>query len=393
ALLSGNGTTQLTLNPSVTLSNSTSYYINWTVNTFKDVSRNHTGALLTTGGWNFTTVAAAASGGGHAGHAATLSRIQQSAGGSGGESGGGYSFIPTLADVGIATEITKAAARPVGSILDVTLRSVVPQELNRKVREVISILNDRLQDNIDRFSQHNDMKTAKGGEIQMGDTERRLSRANRKEEERDFAMHGAPTVGEREGFLVADVLSDTVLYQDVPVNSWFAPFVSTLIEENIAHGYVDEEGKPTGVFGVTSAVTRAESLKMVLIAVGSDLGALPPPRNDSAAGTWASPYVALAEKKNLSMFTPSADVHSSATRGEVVQMILELSGILRAPDAVPPFSDVPADHPNAAAIATAAFYGLVTGDDNTGNFRPDETINRAEVSKIIALLNILVRSN
>jgi sugar lactone lactonase YvrE len=61
ALLSGNGTTSLTLNPSTTLAESTSYYITWTANAFKDTSGNHVAVQTSTTYWNFTTVAAAAS--------------------------------------------------------------------------------------------------------------------------------------------------------------------------------------------------------------------------------------------------------------------------------------------------------------------------------------------
>ena len=56
ALLSGNGSTQLTLNPVTTLSGSTSYYITWTANAFKDaVFATHLPAQTSTTYWNFTT--------------------------------------------------------------------------------------------------------------------------------------------------------------------------------------------------------------------------------------------------------------------------------------------------------------------------------------------------
>jgi sugar lactone lactonase YvrE/methionine-rich copper-binding protein CopC len=56
ALLSGNGTTSLTLNPSTTLVESTSYYVTWTANAFKDASSNHVAAQTSTTYWNFTTL-------------------------------------------------------------------------------------------------------------------------------------------------------------------------------------------------------------------------------------------------------------------------------------------------------------------------------------------------
>ena len=61
----------------------------------------------------------------------------------------------------------------------------------------------------------------------------------------------------------------------------------------------------------------------------------------------------------------------------------------------PTFSDVQVKHPHSNAIATATFYGLVTGDmdrdgNPTGAFRPDDPINRAEVAKIIALVKEVI---
>lgn len=61
ALLSGNGTTELTLNPSTTLAEGTSYYVVWSANTFKDTSGNYTAALTSSTTWNFTTTSPASS--------------------------------------------------------------------------------------------------------------------------------------------------------------------------------------------------------------------------------------------------------------------------------------------------------------------------------------------
>ncbi|MFA5273524.1 MAG: FG-GAP-like repeat-containing protein [Candidatus Peribacter sp.] len=207
-------------------------------------------------------------------------------------------------------------------------------------------------------------------------------------------LKGAATslklVAERRGRLYAAVDEVPVLFADVPLSAWFAPYVSFMVEEKIATGYADATGKPKGEFGVGNPVTYAEVLKMALNVAGKSAGNLPPPRNASAQGTWASSYVAQAEAMNLSVFTPSLDVRQPATRGAVIQTILETMGIPIANQSSA-FSDFPPDHPYAKAIATAAFYGLIGGDtDDQGNplntFRPDAPITRAEVAKIIALV-------
>ena len=48
----------------------------------------------------------------------------------------------------------------------------------------------------------------------------------------------------------------------------------------------------------------------------------------------------------------------------------------------PVFTDIMSDHPNAAAIETLYFNGIINGYDN-GSFNPDGKINRAELLTII----------
>ncbi len=191
--------------------------------------------------------------------------------------------------------------------------------------------------------------------------------------------------------LVAMIDEMEVLFGDVPLDAWFAPYVSYVIEEKIAEGYRDEEGKPKGEFGVANPVTYAEMLKMGLEAAITDLQGVPPPRNESAQNSWASPYVGKAESLLLTVFRTSLNVHTPATRGAVIQTLLEIMGLPTSIKIASPFTDVPASHPYVQAISAAAAYGIVEGDkapDDTAlnTFRPNDPINRAEVAKIISLL-------
>ncbi len=201
-------------------------------------------------------------------------------------------------------------------------------------------------------------------------------------------------LSEKRGHLVAMIGSEEILFRDVLVTAWYAPYVAVLVEQQIASGYADANGIPTGEFGVSNPVTNAEVLKMALEAADFTIAG-GPPRNSSAKGTWASAYVKTAEEKQLSVFVPSLDVNVPATRGEVIQTVMEVLGfpIGNTPSA---FADVPADHRHSAAIALAAFYGFVQGDTDAdghalNTFRPNDPINRAEVAKIIALAREVLR--
>jgi len=247
-------------------------------------------------------------------------------------------------------------------------------------------------------------------EEQKANAERREQRLAERESERESGESGtqvsAPArlstspevIAARRGKLFALVGDVPVIFADVSLDEWYAPYVSYVIEEKIATGYADEAGKPKGEFGVEKPITYAEVLKMALQASDQvfDLRGLPPPRNLSAKGSWAAAYIAQAEVLQLSVFPPNLDVTKPATRGAVIQTLLEVLGIPTGPKAETSYSDVPASHPYARAIAMATYLELVSGDkDASGNslnrFRPDDPINRAEVAKIIALAKEILK--
>ncbi|MEK7563186.1 MAG: S-layer homology domain-containing protein, partial [Patescibacteria group bacterium] len=276
----------------------------------------------------------------------------------------------------------------------------LPTETARKILEIREALLARFQMQLSDARKREEEREAAEAAFLEQDAlatteERRFARAQKLAQEKGSDRLSSPgKIAERRGLLSMVLGAQTVLYRDVPVTAWFAPYVSLLIEEDIAQGYKDDAGELTGEFGVANAVTRAEVLKMALEAADIPLTG-GSPRNHSAQGTWASSYVAQAEAMQLSTVDPTTDVHAAATRGEVIQTIMEVMGITigKTPST---FADVPATHPFTHAIAAAAFFGFITGDTSSdgsplGTFRPEDTINRAEVSKIVALVRELMR--
>jgi hypothetical protein len=103
----------------------------------------------------------------------------------------------------------------------------------------------------------------------------------------------------------------------------------------------------------------------------------------AALNHWAKAYVARAEELGLDIVGEGdADLNRPATRGEVIRMMLEAAGIEPDPIGGTSFSDVPPGHKHAAFIELGNELGIVSGDDNATTFRPNDPINRAEVSKI-----------
>jgi len=355
--------------------------------------------------WTFTA------GGG--GHSAKLRRARLGGAGGNTRSEGTFSSTqaPSLSDVGIATEPTSYESLSTSHILTPEERTQEQQEIGRKTTLAREIILARFTENMELSRKEEKesevFKELTKEKLPESDAERKLLRAQVKTRVHASAQprSSISQIAQRRGLLAAMVDDIEVLYRDVPTTSWFAPFVASLIEEDIAQGYKDEQGELTGEFGVSNPVTRAEILKMSLEAANtaalpsSLLGSLlqrAVPRNPSAKGTWASSYVAKAEELSISTFPISVDVHEPATRGEVVQTLLEVMGIPVGLQQPASYVDIPTNHPYANAIAVATFYALIEGDTDssgnpTGTFRPDEPINRAEVSKIIALAKELLK--
>jgi hypothetical protein len=430
-LVSGSGTTRLTVDPSVTLDYSTEYYVQITTAAFPDTAGNRYAGISNTTSWNFVTVAAplAPSSGD------STAQTERGSGGSGGGRGkagpGGRSPLAAAARAELIarfegqiaasqnrsqTQIVRASSsRAVARASSsrsgpprFVAQRPIPSSSTRSsasrrtiARQTVSSSPVSHSSTAPRFvvRQSTSSSSSRTRTIAVASTASVPSaRSSSSAGAIAFRPRPAPigpapavVVAAQRGKLQIITSEQDVVYNDVPVDSWYAPYVSLLIEGGIAVGYKDTAGNPTGEFGVGNSVTYAELAKMALEAAGKESKTpLPPPRNTSAQGMWASVYVALAEHEKLSVFTPSLNVQQPATRGAVIQTVLEAFGIPATTKNLANFSDLPPNHPHAQAISVALFYGLIDGDsaaDGTpaGTVRPDALVNRAEVAKIIAL--------
>ena len=95
----------------------------------------------------------------------------------------------------------------------------------------------------------------------------------------------------------------------------------------------------------------------------------------------------FAEDLNLSVYKSDLDINSTATRGEVIKTLMEAFDIPMDTQ-MADYQDLDSSHQHAAAISTATRLCIIHGDTDTqgnlkGTVRPDDSINRAEVSEII----------
>jgi hypothetical protein len=438
SLVTGSGTAQITINPSVTLDYSTAYNIRISETAFPDAVGNKYAGIGTATVWNFTTEAAPAS------SSSSAAPSQNSGGGGGGGRRGSTGDMAEKIAMAYATILARfdikrdesERLRIVENKKDQREESVRLAEEAATRREAriaariaehkaaIALLTTEKEQAQRLFAERREDRLARA----LALSEKRLAEehtaflaeqraleqeqlANRKLREQRLAQQDEPpaihplpsallkVAAARRGRLFAVIGDEAVLYADVLLDAWYAPYVASLIDSDIAHGYKSPEGKVLGEFGVDNPVTYAELLKMAQNAAGVSYVGLPPPRNTFAAGTWASPYVAAAEAGNLSLITPALDVNTAATRAEVIRITLEVFGMATAINTElinNPYTDLKSDHPHANAILTATLYGLIRGDTGPDGatlnmVRPDAPINRAEVAKIIALLKEVMK--
>ncbi|MDD5624096.1 MAG: S-layer homology domain-containing protein, partial [Candidatus Peribacteraceae bacterium] len=113
--------------------------------------------------------------------------------------------------------------------------------------------------------------------------------------------------------------------------------------------------------------------------------------NASAQGRWSAPFITCTETRGWAVFSDgSVPVERSATRAEVVSTLLQAFAVPLDPRAGGVFRDVDGSTEFAAAVETAAGDQIISGytdpDGNpTGLFGPTDSVNRAEVAKMVSL--------
>ncbi len=181
-------------------------------------------------------------------------------------------------------------------------------------------------------------------------------------------------------------------FSDVPFSAWFHDAVEMLRLKQVVSGYKDAKGNATHRYGPGNPVTYGEFAKMTA-ALTKYL-----PADMTAAKHWAEPYAREARARGLTVYGDvTLNLDAPATRGAVVRTILQAYGITLQATPQSMFTDLPATHPYAKDLLTAAALGIIKGDPSTGSHstgsgqagqartvRPDAPVNRAEIAKILA---------
>ncbi len=170
-------------------------------------------------------------------------------------------------------------------------------------------------------------------------------------------------------------LSKLIFFKEKPEN--------VTVHSQFIKGYENGTFKPSGT------MTRAEACTIVtrLLTTESAIkGKYTSTFSDVVSGDWYYDNIAYLEslgllKAYVGVFSPNQAI----TRAEFVELVYNI-GLLSDGENNGEFTDVPADHPRYNVITAAGKAGLVNGYDNgdgTFSFKPDATITRAEVVKVL----------
>lgn len=166
---------------------------------------------------------------------------------------------------------------------------------------------------------------------------------------------------------------------------WASEYMKQLRDRHIMTGY-DNTG---GDMGADNDITRGELVKMALLATGFNryesfkhMGYFP----DVWGGDWHYYYVESAYEMGLvsgyddGLFRPNEAI----TRAEAVKIIVEAFDLNLHNYKEDRFRDVDSSDWYSDYIETAYDHDLVDGY-SSGYFRPNQSITRGEVAKIVAL--------
>jgi hypothetical protein len=184
---------------------------------------------------------------------------------------------------------------------------------------------------------------------------------------------------------------EVIPFRDAEDTEWYTPYINFAKNEGVVSGYKDAVTNTlTGYYGPSDNITVAELLKMAIESAGLDQKSYEctdadRPACDIMNSHWANQYYDTAKWHNfyITQETQNFDPNRPARREEVVRTFLEAFERSYGNSCSTSFSDVPSSNVYSCYIEEARDLGIVSGDDYTNNFRPTDSINRAEVAKIV----------
>ncbi len=157
------------------------------------------------------------------------------------------------------------------------------------------------------------------------------------------------------------VAEKTPVFTDVAAGAWYYDYVTELAKAGIINGMGDGTFRPAGT------LTWAQAMKLLLCA-HADLA-------DVTGPTWAE--TAMSKAAELALCEEAQDGAAAISRLDFCKAAARLFAVTGTAEAFPDCDD--------ADVLALVYIGVINGFPD-GTFRPEETLTRAQIAKIIYLL-------
>lgn len=166
----------------------------------------------------------------------------------------------------------------------------------------------------------------------------------------------------------------TPVFSDVQPGQWFYNDVQTAYSQKLVNGVGDNKYDPYGKVSLAQIITVAARIHSADNGVEFDF--------DKQSNVWYSNYVAYAVAANIIKTDDFDDYTKSATRAQTAYILANALGLDSNAQPEAAINDVDANTEYLGSILAMYAKGFLQGDAD-GNFRPSDSLNRAELAAII----------
>jgi hypothetical protein len=170
-------------------------------------------------------------------------------------------------------------------------------------------------------------------------------------------------------------------FYDLPDTHWAYTYVSFLYCRGAISGYPDQTFRPG------EGSTRGQFAKMLVLGLGwQPYNPINPSFSDVQPGSTFYTFVEAAYLRGAVQGYPDGTFRPNApvTRAQAAKMLVTGKGWSLYSPPSPAFTDVPLGHWAYPYVHTAHSHNVVTGYPD-GTFRPDTSVTRAQLAKMVAL--------
>ena len=168
------------------------------------------------------------------------------------------------------------------------------------------------------------------------------------------------------------------MFTDIKGGAWYETDIAAAFELGFMNGTSQSTMSPDKSVTVAEAITIASRMNAIYYGREDELS--------KKGERWYTPYISYAEKYGIVKGLSFDDYTREAKRYEAVSLFANAfeDGYYTGINHVDSISDIEKDEAFYESVLLLYKAGVITGNDESGTFYPDNTIKRSEISAIIS---------